>query len=174
MNKVHQKGNYQTTDSFSRTSNKKYWQNRQLLWLSWQSGLFHHLRSAVQIQSMANFMLSIVYCIEKIKIKKKRPGMDHFQKEDITCRQSTFQTTLDVAMEKYTEDIQLTFHLHIKSLCRAIQPLTISRITCRQVSRYVQTHFEIFHFGILIIYLQIDTNNTMVKKAFKAKHICVH
>ena len=60
------------------------------LWLSWQSGRFQYQRSAVRIQSLAKNYLyqTFVYCqlcIEKTKIKKKRPGMAHFFKKK--CRQ---------------------------------------------------------------------------------------
>ena len=34
----------------------------QWLWLSWQSGRFRHQRSAVQIPSLAKFLLNIVNC----------------------------------------------------------------------------------------------------------------
>ena len=56
--------------------------NRQWLWLSWKRGCFWYQRYAVQIQSLAKIYLywTFVYCqlcIEKTKIKKKRPGMAH-------------------------------------------------------------------------------------------------
>ena len=43
-------------------SNQRYRQSGQWLWLSWQSCCFRHPRSAVQIQSLAKFLLNIVYC----------------------------------------------------------------------------------------------------------------
>ena len=51
------------------------------MWLSWQSGRFQYQRSAVQIQSSAKFIeqLYTVNCIEKTKIKIKRPGMAHLK-----------------------------------------------------------------------------------------------
>ena len=49
------------------------------VWLSWYSSCFRYQRSAVWTQSLAKLYLNwtFVYCqlcIEKIKIKKKRPG----------------------------------------------------------------------------------------------------
>ena len=58
--------------------------NRQWLCLSWLSGRFQFQRSAVQIQSLAKKLnwIFTVNCIEKTKIKKKRPGM---AQEDGNC-----------------------------------------------------------------------------------------
>ena len=54
----------------------------QCLWLSWQSDCFQFKRSAVRIQSSAKFILNLfVNCIEKTKIKKKKPGKAHFFKK---------------------------------------------------------------------------------------------
>ena len=64
---------------------KAFWKSfeykGQWLWLSWQSGCFQYQRSAVQIQSSAKFIeqLYTVNCIEKTKIKIKRPGMAHLK-----------------------------------------------------------------------------------------------
>ena len=60
----------------------------QWLWLSWLSGCFQFQRSVVQIQSSANVYLNWTFvccqlCIEKTKIKKKRPGMAHLKKLDL-------------------------------------------------------------------------------------------
>ena len=49
--------------------------------LSWQSGHFRHRRSAVWIPTSAKFYLPIVNQIEKMKIKKNRPGMAHLLKK---------------------------------------------------------------------------------------------
>ena len=52
----------------------------QCLWLSWQSDCFQFKRSAVRIQSSAKFILNLfVNCIEKTKIKKKKPGKAHLK-----------------------------------------------------------------------------------------------
>ena len=57
----------------------------QWLWLSWYSRCFRHLKSAVRIQSSANVKIeyfhTYVNCIEKMKIKKKRPGMALLENE---------------------------------------------------------------------------------------------
>ena len=48
---------------------------------SWQSGCFRHQGSAERVESLANFDMKHLFtinCIEKTKIKKKRPGMAHF------------------------------------------------------------------------------------------------
>ena len=61
--------------------NTNYQVAGQWLWLSWLSGRFRHQRSAVQIQSLALFYMEHLFtvnCVEKTKIKKKRPGMAHF------------------------------------------------------------------------------------------------
>ena len=47
----------------------------QWLWLSWQSGHFQFQRSVVRIPSSAN--VYTINCIEKTKIKKKKPGIAH-------------------------------------------------------------------------------------------------
>ena len=54
----------------------------QWLWLSWSSGRLRHKRSAVRIQSSANFYRTFVAvnCIEKTKIKKKEVGNGPFKK----------------------------------------------------------------------------------------------
>ena len=51
--------------------------NGQWLWLSWLSGRFQLLRSAVQIQSSAKFKLNNYR--ETAIIKKKRPGIAHLK-----------------------------------------------------------------------------------------------
>ena len=61
--------------------NTNYQVAGQWLWLSWLSGRFRHQRSAVQIQSLALFYMEHLFtvnCVEKTKIKKKRPGMAYF------------------------------------------------------------------------------------------------
>ena len=48
------------------------------LWLCWQSSCFQYQRSAARIQSLAKFYTEHSYtvnCIEKTKIKYKRPGI---------------------------------------------------------------------------------------------------
>ena len=58
--------------------------NGQWLWLSWYNGCFRYQRSAVRIQSLANFYIKhllIVNCNEKTKMKKTRPGMAHLKNE---------------------------------------------------------------------------------------------
>ena len=62
----------------------------QWLWLSWYSSCFLYQRYAVQIQSSAKIYLysTFVYCqlcIEKTKIKKKRPGWPYFFNSDNVC-----------------------------------------------------------------------------------------
>ena len=56
----------------------------QWLWLSWQKGRFRYQMSAVQIQTLANFNRTFIYCqlycIEKTKIKEKEPAMAHLKK----------------------------------------------------------------------------------------------
>ena len=53
-----------TLETFSHFSNVdfKILNLAQWLWLSWQSGRFRHQRSAVQIPSLAKFLLNIVNC----------------------------------------------------------------------------------------------------------------
>ena len=58
----------------------------QWLWLSWQSGCFRFQRSAVRIQTPANFYRTFIiycqlYCIEKTKIKEKEAGNGPFFKD---------------------------------------------------------------------------------------------
>ena len=55
----------------------------QWLWLSWQSGRFRQQRSAVQTQSSAKFLLSIVNCqlCRKDKNKEKEAGNGPFSKK---------------------------------------------------------------------------------------------
>ena len=58
----------------------------QWLWLSWQSGRFRYQRSAVRIQTPANFYRTCIiycqlYCIEKKKIKEKEAGNGPFKKD---------------------------------------------------------------------------------------------
>ena len=54
----------------------------QWLWLSWQSGRFRYQRSAVPIQTPANFYRTFIYCQlycnEKTKIKEKEAGNGPF------------------------------------------------------------------------------------------------
>ena len=50
-----------------------------VMWMSWQSGCFRNQRSAVRFQFIGEFLhKTLIYCIEKTKIKKKRPGMAHY------------------------------------------------------------------------------------------------
>ena len=55
--------------------------NPQRWWLSWQSSRFQHQKTVARIPTSVTFLLNIVYCIEKTKIKKKRPGVAHLKKE---------------------------------------------------------------------------------------------
>ena len=60
--------------------------NWQWLWLSWKSGRFLYQRSAVRIQTPANFHRTfIIYCqlyfIENTKIKEKEAGNGPFLKK---------------------------------------------------------------------------------------------
>ena len=43
----------------------------QWLWLSWQSGHVRYQRSALRIQTTANFYITFIYCIA-LKRQKKR------------------------------------------------------------------------------------------------------
>ena len=68
------------------TMNRNILFKGQWLWLSWQSSCFRYQRFMVRIQSSAKLDLyrTFVYCqlcIEKTKIKNKRPGMTHFLKK---------------------------------------------------------------------------------------------
>ena len=58
-------------------NNKNDW---ALAWLSWSGCHFRHQRSAVQLRAFAKFIDYRLYknCVEKTKIKQKRPRMVHF------------------------------------------------------------------------------------------------
>ena len=68
----------------------------QWLWLSWQSGCFQFQRSAVRIPSSAKIYIEYftVNCIEKTKIKKKRPGKAHLKKIFYVASKKSFEQNL--------------------------------------------------------------------------------
>ena len=64
----------------------------QWFWLSWQSGHPQHQRSAVQIQSLANFYKTFVYrqlCWKDENKEQLRQGMAHFKKRKMQYQLST-------------------------------------------------------------------------------------
>ena len=66
------------TNFSPKTTTQTFLEFGQWLWLSWQSGRFRYQRSAVRIQTSANFYRTLIYCqlycIEKTKIKEKEAG----------------------------------------------------------------------------------------------------
>ena len=109
---------------FKKNKRSPFW---QWLWLSWQSGCFQYQRSKVWIQSSAKIYLYGTFvncqlCFGKMKIKKKRPEIDHFFQKDPFSRK---RWTTGSAQYWWKDDM---CSLHYFSICHKHNSLPLGVI----------------------------------------------